>query len=971
MRNFLIFVSQNIKKGYMLNEELILIVSEHRILGASFHVYSAQRTDEGTWLLLGAPDAKQEEERGTPAEKVRLIKLVDEVSDQALMKAYSRQKSTLAFLKEMKQETLERFVRPRIELANRRIVELAQQTDIPVFWREEISVKTFYEDYRVRIVPPAAECLFHFVKDEKGLRYFISLTCEGREISLRKKPGLILSEKPCIVLAGREILCVENIEAKKLIPFFGKNHIDVPAQTEAMYLKNFVFKTMQVYEVKIQGIPVREIKPERKAFLSLERDFRQEMVCILTFRYNDSPRIYPGNTRKKTVEMEESAGGLPAIRWFKRDMEWETKLIRHLQEEGLRQEGDSHFYPAAGNKEPFRLIEWMNQRESDALQDFILEYNLERPYFIRPVCVNCDFKAETDWFEINIEVVIGAYTLPFACFRKHILEGNNEYVLPDGTVFILPCEWFEKYQDILRFSEEMDGSLRLKKMYTPLLDHTLNKQLTDEKQKIIDEILQIPIVCPQLPEQASLLLRPYQKEGFYWLEHLYKNGFGGCLADDMGLGKTLQTITLLQYIYAEDKQNSLPPALVVAPTSLLHNWKNELARFAPELRVYLHAGDKRLKNEEAAKMFSASQVVVASYGVMRKDVEFLKEYTFQMIVLDESQYIKNASSLAYQAAVQLVGPHKLALTGTPLENSLDDLWAQFNFINKGLLGDLQSFRRDFVLPIAREKNEEREGLLKRLIGPFLLRRTKEEVAPELPPLIQEVIYCDMTEEQQAIYEAEKNRIRNLLLEIREDPKPARKHFVALQGLNKLRQLANHPKLVEADYSEDAGKFEQVLLSFETLKASNHKVLVFSSYVRYLNLLAERFDSEGWKYAMLTGETQKREEEIKRFTDQTDVHCFFISLKAGSTGLNLTAADYVFILDPWWNPATEMQALSRAHRIGQEKNVIACRFISTGTVEEKIMRLQETKTTLYETFINENNPLSQFAWAEIEDLLENL
>ena len=952
----------------MTNEELILIVSEHRILGASFHVYSAQRTKEGTWRLLGVPDAKQEEERGGSPEKVRLIKLVDEISDQALMKAYSRQKSTIAFLKEMKQETLERFVRPRIELANRRIVELAGHTDIPVFWREEISVKVFYEDYRVQIVSPAAQCLFHFVKDNRGIRYFISLTCGGREISLRKKPGLILSEKPCIVLAGREILCVENIGAKKLIPFFAKDHIDVPAQTEAMYLKNFVFKTMQVYEVKIQGIPVREIKPERKAFLSLERNLRQEMVCILSFRYNDSPRIYPGNTKKKIVELEESAGGLPAIRWYPRDMEWENKLAERLLREGLHKNADGHFCPAAPEGSPFRLVEWMNQRESNSLQDFILEYNLERPYFIKPIAVNCDFKAETDWFEIHIEVVAGDYTLPFACFRKHILEGNNEYILPDGTVFILPGEWFEKYQDLLQYSEEKNGSLRLKKIHTPLLNHSLGKGLPEEKQKIIDDILQIPLVCPQLPKQASRLLRPYQKEGFYWLEHLYRNGFGGCLADDMGLGKTLQTITLLQHIYAENNRKGLPPALVVAPTSLLHNWKNELARFAPDLQVCLHAGDRRLKNEEAGKMFAASQVVVTSYGVMRKDIEYLRGYTFQILVLDESQYIKNASSLAYQAAKQLNAPHKLALTGTPLENSLDDLWAQFNFINEGLLGDLPSFRKDFVLPIAREKDEAREGLLKRLISPFLLRRTKEEGTPELPPLLQEVIYCDMTEEQQSVYEAEKNRIRNLLLEMREHPELPRKHFVALQGLNKLRQLANHPKLIDADYAEDAGKFDQILLSFETLKASNHKVLVFSSYVRYLNLLAGRFEAEGWKYAMLTGETRKREEEIKRFTSQADVHCFFISLKAGSTGLNLTAADYVFILDPWWNPASEMQALSRAHRIGQEKNVIACRFISTGTVEEKIMHLQETKTTLYETFINENNPLSQFTWAEIEDLL---
>jgi superfamily II DNA or RNA helicase len=954
----------------MLNEELILIVSEHRALGASFLVYSALRREDGSRWLLGTPDAEQEARRGAPAEQLRLIKLADEVSDQALMKAYSRQKSTLAFLKELKPETLERFVRPRIELANRRMMELAQQTGIPVFWREEIAVKTFYEEFRIRIVPEPAECLFNFVKNEKGLSYFISLTCGGREVSLRKKPGIILSEKPCIILAGKEIFSVDNIEAKKLTPFFGKDRIDVPAQAETVYLKNFVFKTMQVYEVKIQGVPVREIQPERKAFLSLERDFQQQPVFILSFQYGDSPRIYLGQSRKKTVELEETAGGLPAIRWYKRDLEWENSLIARLQKEGLSgSKGSSHFYLTEGEKDPYRLIEWMNRRESPSLDGFVVEYNLEKPYFINPISVKHNFRVEIDWFEINIEVTLGSYTLPFGCFRSHILEGNREYALPDGTVFILPAEWFEKYQDLLRYAENCGEGLRLKKMYTPLLNHALGRQVADEQRQIMDDILQIPLLRPALPGQTGALLRPYQKEGFYWLEHLYKHGFGGCLADDMGLGKTLQAIALLLHIYGEDREGTLPPALVVAPTSLLHNWKNELARFAPELHVMVYGSDKRLKPQEATRAFDASQVVITSYGLMRNDIDFLKGYTFQLIILDESQYIKNPASLAWQAACRLSAPCKLALTGTPLENSLDDLWAQFHFINEGLLGEWSSFRREFVLPVMKEKNEERETLLRRMIGPFLLRRTKEEVTPELPPLIQEVIYCDMTEAQQAVYEAEKNRIRNLLLEAREHPELPRNPFIALQGLNRLRQLANHPKLADREYAEDSGKLEQVLLSFETLRASRHKALIFSSYVCYLNLLAERFEAEGWKYAMLTGETRKREEAIRRFTSEEDVHGFFISLKAGSTGLNLTAADYVFILDPWWNPASEMQALSRAHRIGQEKSVIACRFISTGTVEEKIMHLQESKTALYETFIHANNPLSQFTWAEIEELLD--
>jgi superfamily II DNA or RNA helicase len=953
----------------MEKEELILVLSEHKHFGGKFYIYSARQTADGNLQLLGVPNAGQEKERGASPEHIALIKLLDDVTDQALMKAFSKQKSTLTFLKEVKQETIDRFIRPRIELANRKVIDIAQKTDIPLFRREEIAVKIFYREHRLQIIPSPAECLFNFVKDAKGLRYFISLSCEGQEISLRKKPGIILSEKPCILLTGREIRFVENIEARKLTPFFEKSHIDVPAQSEELYLKNFVFKTMQTHEVKIQGIPVREIEPQKKAFLTLERDFQRKLVFILSFQYEDAPRLYPDSSKKKTVKLEIEEAGTAAIHWYKRDMAWEKRLANYLQQEGLHPKGPNHFYPA--QDDAFQLIEWLNLRESGSLGEFIVENKSDRPFFIRPVSVQTDLEAKIDWFELNIDVLIGDYSLPFLCFRKHILDKNNEYILPDGSVFILPREWFEKYYDLLLYCEEKAGRLVLKKRYAPLLDHAVSKDVPEEKLEAIYNILQIPLRHPPLPLRQATLLREYQKEGFYWLTHLYTHGFGGCLADDMGLGKTLQTITLLQHIYTGETQDSPPASLVVAPTSLLHNWRNELARFAPDLRVLIYAGDKRLKSggaETAGQAFDPYQIVITSYGLMRNDVEYLRDYTFRMIVLDESQYIKNPASQVYRAAEQLSAPHRLTLTGTPLENSLEDLWAQFNFINEGLLDNLATFKKDFIQPIVREKDRDREILLKRLIGPFLLRRTKEEVAPELPPLLQETIFCDMTEAQQALYDMEKNRIRNLLLEARENPELPHNSFITLQSLSTLRQLANHPKLIDANYTEDSGKFEQILLSFQTLKASNHKVLVFSSYVKYLNLLAGRFDEEGWKYAMLTGSTLRREEEIKRFAEEEDVHCFFISLKAGSTGLNLTAADYVFILDPWWNPATEMQALSRAHRIGQQKNVIACRFVSTETVEEKILRLQESKTALYETFINSNNPLSQFTWAEIEELL---
>jgi SNF2 family DNA or RNA helicase len=351
--------------------------------------------------------------------------------------------------------------------------------------------------------------------------------------------------------------------------------------------------------------------------------------------------------------------------------------------------------------------------------------------------------------------------------------------------------------------------------------------------------------------------------------------------------------------------------------------------------------------------------------MVRADIEHLCAYSFHYLIIDESQHIKNPDSILYQSIKQLNSSHKLILTGTPIENSLTDLWAQFNFINPGLLGDFSFFKNNYIQKI-KEANKLTEAALLQLIQPLFLRRTKEAVAPDLPPLSQEIIFCDMTEAQQELYETEKNRIRNVLLENRENP--GKNHFIALQGLLRLSMIANHPSLIDSDYTEDSGKFDQIILSFEDIRASGHKVLIFSSFVKHLKLIATQFEKEGWRYAMLTGQTINREAEINKFNNNDDINCFFISLKAGGVGLNLTAADYVFIIDPWWNPAAEMQAFSRAHRIGQDKKVFVYRFISSDTIEEKIIRLQQSKLQLSETFITPNNPLDQLNSKEIEELL---
>ena len=417
----------------------------------------------------------------------------------------------------------------------------------------------------------------------------------------------------------------------------------------------------------------------------------------------------------------------------------------------------------------------------------------------------------------------------------------------------------------------------------------------------------------------------------------------------------------------EHGKNSCKPAtLIVVPTSLLHNWRREAKRFTT-LAIAEYNSNTTFPKGHPEKFFNHFHLIFTTYGMMRNNIDILHSYTFEYIVLDESQNIKNNDSLTFRSVIQLQGKHRIALTGTPIENSLKDLWAQFRFLQPDLLGEESAFHKQFIIPI-RQGNVRMEKRLQQIIAPFILRRSKSEVAPELPPLTEETIYCAMSEKQSESYEQEKNSLRNILLQQPENRD--RYHmFSILNGILRLRQLACHPQLIFPDFDGISGKTEQIIDTFDTLRSEGHKVLIFSSFVRHLEILAEVFRQRGWKYALLTGSTNNRPSEIAHFTEQKDVQAFLISLKAGGVGLNLTQADYVFIIDPWWNPAAESQAIARAHRIGQDKQVIAYRFITQNSIEEKILQLQEDKRRLAETFITDSEALPALSNEQWADLLK--
>lgn len=958
---------------------MILVISNHRQFGWKLNLFSAERRAGGSFFLRGIPSLSEEVKKGISDAEVNLIRLIGEISDEALLKAYSKGTDKT----KIPQSTINNLIRPRIEQNCSKILSLCLQTQTPVYFRGNIKEKAFSELSRVEILPNPSRCLFSFVKDKNGLRYFISLSNGDTEIPLQQAPAIILSQKPCVVLLGSQIHQVEQIESVKLTPFFTKTHVEVPAASEKAYIQKFIIKTIPRYEVKIEGIEMVEKSPRKEAVLVLEEDFYRRLHFSLFFQY-DNHRVRPSSLqRKRKVVSVEERNGTEQICWFDRDMEWEDSLFNRLKSLGLQCEIENRFYlkPDSGRQQKYGLADWMN-RHLGELKAFRIEQETHYTFYQGKIELQSRMDAAIDWFDLEIEVVFEDFTLPFGRFKKHILSGDSEYILPDGRIFILPGEWFSRYRDMLSYGVTTDKSVRLKKMHIGVLKELPGSLFPDNTPPCLDRVLRIETDYPLPSEKLEKVLRSYQKQGFYWLNHLYRLHFGGCLADDMGLGKTLQTIALLAAIYrGKDRpaapspqlslfpelESSLPASLIVVPTSLLHNWKNELKKFAPGLKTCIHTGQGRWKTKEIDRAFAPCHIVITSYGIVRSDIEYLSKYTFQAVVLDESQYVKNPDSVIYHAVKSLDTAHRFVLTGTPIENSLTDLWAQFNFINPGLLGSLSSFKNDYIHKITKEKNKQAEASLFKLIRPFLLRRTKEEVVPDLPPLSQEIVYCDMTGEQEDIYLREKNSIRNKLLENKD--LFVKNRFVALQSLMRLRLLANHPVLSQSGYEGGSGKFDQILLYFESVRANGHKVLIFSSFVKHLKLLAKSFEERGWNYAMLTGQTPDREEEISRFNSDETVSCFFISLKAGGTGLNLTAAEYVFILDPWWNPAAEMQALSRSHRIGQDKNVMVYRFISSRTIEEKILLLQRKKSRLSESLIAAGHSPEGLKKEEFEYLLK--
>lgn len=930
-------------------------------------------------------------QRLSPMQK-EVLRLMDEYGDRKLFRQFSRHKTVKQFQDQVEPETVVKHIRPYIEKRLYAILEIARDNRIPVFVKEKSSRNIFPEDFlhleRLPAVP-----VFRFRYRDK-LSYSLFLIHGDHQLILKDNPVEIVSNDPCIIILDNTLFFIREIDGKKLIPFMNKERIEVPPAFEEKYFATFVRNTLRDYHALTEGFDVKESSPSRRAELSLEMEVSGKAVWTLALFY-DSYKIARESPVKCFVNYQGKDKG-HVFEKFERDKKWEKSLVNVLNEMGLRSRDEEAFYLnnkfIKSNENPlYRAINFINEHRA-LLKESGLEIRqrLDRAYYLDDIKLDMDSREQEDWFDIYGVVRLGELKIPFLNLRKYILEGSREYPLPDGRIVILPEAWFARYRSMFEFGEPQGDRIRIHKQHFSQVDDSVRgfHQETMEKLEALNSVKSLPEM--DLPEGLEANLRSYQLEGYQWLCFLQKNGFGGCLADDMGLGKTLQAIAVLlrskvsftqaghilqdRKLPGEQGQFSLfqeapgkPTSMIVVPASLLHNWFRECNRFAPGLKVLMHVGNQR--NRELSN-FSYYDLVLSTYHTVRQDSLQLSGFRFHYLILDESQMIKNPSSKLYNAIIALQSEHRLVLTGTPIENSLTDLWSQINFVNPGLLGTLGFFKRSFVQPIEKKGDEEREEKLKELINPFILRRTKVEVARELPPLYEQVRYVNMTESQYRIYEEEKSQVRNALMENLEEVGMEKSSIMVLQALTRLRQIANHPDLVDEYMGEDSGKFSEVYRDIESVISEGHKVLLFSSFVKHLDLFKARLEEDGIGYAYLTGSRnqKQRREAIHDFQNKQDCRLFLISLKAGGVGLNLTAADYVFILDPWWNPAAEMQALNRAHRIGQENRVFVYRFISNDSIEEKIQSLQERKRELADTFVSSNNPLKFLSEEELLELL---
>jgi superfamily II DNA or RNA helicase len=682
-----------------------------------------------------------------------------------------------------------------------------------------------------------------------------------------------------------------------------------------------------------------------------------------------------GGRTEATISSSYHPDSQKPHRFWRRDLTLEKAAIAQAEAAGFRAvRGEGARFSLTHENQVARFLanalpRWRREwtvHFGPRLEATMAQIDIAEPEFsLRPA-------SGEDWLSLDLKLSIDGRSIPLdpAEIQRWLQTGQSHARTPDKRVLLVPTEAWGEMREVLADCaiDQEPGHMKVARTYAPFLRGALTEQGFRAGENSGGALAPVP-VQDRLDPQLWATLRPYQAQGVEWLAGLARQNFHGLLADDMGLGKTLQALAFRAWLRATSKEKS--PALVVCPTSLVTNWLREAARFVPHLRTLDLTGPNRA--ERLARR-NDCDLLVTSYSILRRDVEAYRSAEFALVILDEAQHIKNRSSQNAQAAKALRARHRLILTGTPLENSILDLWSLFDFLLPSYLGTATEFRERYETPLARGPEPATMRRLRQRVRPFFLRRTKEEVLPELPAKLEHLTFCELTNEQREVYRAVLDQGRREVFEHAGKAGKGRDRLAVLTTLLRLRQVCCHLDLLpqgdtQRVWKEPSAKLDRTFELIDEAVDGGHRVLLFSQFVRVLHLLRDEAQRRDLAYCYLDGQTTERQAEVDRFQGASNIPLFLISLKAGGTGLNLTAADTVIHFDPWWNPAVEEQATSRAHRLGQSRRVQAYKLIAAGTVEEKIQSLQARKRDLFQASVGSDEAFAEsLTGDELEELL---
>lgn len=843
--------------------------------------------------------------------------------------------------------------------------------------------------HRLNIIDRPADFRLQLTQDLSGIHIKPNIVIDQRLIDIRpdqKSNIIVISQEPIWIILGSDLIKILDQSQFDLINnFLDSPELIIPSKDEVLFREKYLLSLAEKNNVVGDLVEWQTIavEPVRRVYLS---DAGESIQAELRFDYGGVEVIYDPNFPGETIDQEGDSWTLFRIQ---RKSELEKTTYDELTSPsfGLKRVPNPPQPGMLSLRARVHPVDFLMNHVPKLISngyEVFGEEQLKTARVNRNVpTISFQISSGIDWFDVKAIVNFGELEVSLKEIRRALRKHEKFIKLSDGTIGALPEEWIDQYKYLFSLAKETEVGLRLSRQHIGLIDQVVqggNQTITDKSfQDYRQKLLEFSgIKSMPLPKEFYGELRPYQIAGYNWLHYLREYEFSGCLADDMGLGKTIQALVFFQSLKEcielnpgngvhNDNNGCKHASLIVVPRSLLVNWQREAHRFTPNLSILEFFDSNRTKD---INVFDQYDLIITTYGILLRDISLFRKYQFDSILLDESQAIKNPLSQTARAARLLQSKHRLVLTGTPIENSTQELWSQFSFLNPGLLGNFDYFKKEFISPIEKKSDENAAQMLRRIVFPFILRRTKDQVAPELPPRTERILYCDMEPAQMKLYNRTRDYYRGMVLGMLDQEGINKTRFRILEGLLRLRQIANHPKLIDEKFRGESAKFELLVETIQTLQSEGHKALIFSQFVQMLRLVRNPLDDLKIPYVYLDGHTRNRMELVDAFQKNKKIPFFLISLKAGGQGLNLTAADYVIHIDPWWNPAVEMQASDRTHRIGQDKPVFIYKMITRDTVEEKILQLQERKRNLVDQIITTESSFFKSLTSEDIQLLFN-